>query len=40
MSRRKSIFSSFDRQAYHAHEVGLRDNVVFLAAAVYFAVRG
>ncbi len=33
-------FRSFDRQSYHAHEVGLRDNLVFLAAAVYFALRG
>jgi uncharacterized membrane protein YphA (DoxX/SURF4 family) len=33
-------FRSFDRQSYHAHEVGLRDNLVFLAAAVYFAIRG
>ena len=36
----QNYFRSFDRQAYHAHEVGLRDNVVLLAAAVYFAVRG
>ena len=36
----QNYFLSFDRQAYHAHEVGLRDNVVFLAAAVYFAMRG
>ena len=36
----QNYFRSFDRQAYHAHEVGLRDNVVFLAAAVYFAARG
>jgi uncharacterized membrane protein YphA (DoxX/SURF4 family) len=36
----RNYFLSFDRQAYHAHEVGLRDNLVFLAAAVYFAVRG
>jgi len=36
----QNYFLSFDRQAYHAHEVGLRDNVVFLAAALYFAVRG
>jgi uncharacterized membrane protein YphA (DoxX/SURF4 family) len=34
------FFRSFDRQAYHAHEVGIRDNLVFLVAAVYFAVRG
>jgi uncharacterized membrane protein YphA (DoxX/SURF4 family) len=33
-------FQSFDRQSYHAHEVGLRDNLVFLAAAVYFVARG
>jgi uncharacterized membrane protein YphA (DoxX/SURF4 family) len=33
-------FRSFDRQAYHAHEVGIRDNLVFLAAALYFAVKG
>lgn len=36
----QSYFGSFDRQAYHAHEVGIRDNLVFLAAALYFAVRG
>lgn len=36
----QNYFRSFDRQAYHAHEVGLRDNVVFLVVAVYFAVRG
>jgi uncharacterized membrane protein YphA (DoxX/SURF4 family) len=36
----KAYFGSFDRQAYHAHEVGIRDNAVFLAAAIYFAVRG
>ena len=36
----QDYFRSFDRQAYHAHEVGIRDNLVFLAAAVYFAVRG
>jgi uncharacterized membrane protein YphA (DoxX/SURF4 family) len=36
----RNYFSSFDRQAYHAHEVGLRDNLVFVAAAIYFAVRG
>ena len=33
-------FRSFDRQAFHAHEVGIRDNLVFLMAALYFAVRG
>ena len=36
----QGYFRSFDRQAYHAHEVGIRDNLVFLAAALYFAVRG
>jgi len=36
----QNYFRSFDRQSYHAHEVGLRDNLVFLAAAVYFSVRG
>ncbi|MGE5216324.1 MAG: DoxX family protein [Chloroflexota bacterium] len=36
----QSYFRSFDRQSYHAHEVGLRDNLVFLGAAVYFAIRG
>ncbi len=36
----QNYFRSFDRQAYHAHEVGIRDNLVLLAAAVYFAVRG
>ena len=36
----RSCFKSFDRQAYHAHEVGIRDNLVFVAAALYFAVQG
>ncbi|HEX2230081.1 MAG TPA: DoxX family protein [Candidatus Binatia bacterium] len=36
----RKYFQSFDRQAYHAHEVGIRDNLVFLVAAIYFAVRG
>jgi len=36
----QTYFRSFDRQSYHAHEVGVRDNLVFVAAAVYFAVRG
>ena len=36
----QSYFHSFDRQSYHAHEVGLRDNLVFVAAAAYFVVRG
>lgn len=35
-----NYFRSFDRQSYHAHEVGIRDNLVFVAAAAYFAVRG
>ncbi|HEY7220396.1 MAG TPA: DoxX family protein [Candidatus Binatia bacterium] len=36
----QNYFRFFDRQSYHAHEVGLRDNLVFVAAAIYFAVRG
>lgn len=36
----QTYFRSFDRQSYHAHEVGIRDNLVFVAAAAYFAVRG
>jgi uncharacterized membrane protein YphA (DoxX/SURF4 family) len=36
----QNYFRSFDRQSYHAHEVGIRDNLVFLAAAIYFLVRG
>jgi uncharacterized membrane protein YphA (DoxX/SURF4 family) len=36
----QNYFRTFDRQSFHAHEVGLRDNLVFLAAAVYFMVRG
>jgi uncharacterized membrane protein YphA (DoxX/SURF4 family) len=36
----QSYFQSFNRQSYHAHEVGIRDNLVFVAAAVYFMVRG
>jgi uncharacterized membrane protein YphA (DoxX/SURF4 family) len=36
----QNYFHSFDRQAYHAHEVGIRDNLVLLVAAVYFSVRG
>jgi len=36
----QSYFRSFDRQSYHAHEVGIRDNLVLLVAAAYFAVRG
>jgi uncharacterized membrane protein YphA (DoxX/SURF4 family) len=36
----QNYFRIFDRQSFHAHEVGLRDNLVFLAATVYFMVRG
>jgi len=36
----QTYFRTFDRQSFHAHEVGLRDNLVFLAAAVFFAARG
>ena len=36
----QDYFRTFDRQSFHAHEVGLRDNLVFLAADVYFMVRG
>lgn len=36
----QGYFRSFDRQSYHAHEVGLRDNLVFLVAAIYFAIKG
>jgi uncharacterized membrane protein YphA (DoxX/SURF4 family) len=36
----QGYFRSFDRQSYHAHEVGVRDNLVFLVAAVYFAIKG
>ena len=36
----QNYFRFFDRQSYHAHEVGIHDNLVFLAAAFYFAVRG
>jgi len=36
----QNYFRFFDRQAYHAHEVGIRDNLVFVAAALYFAMRG
>jgi uncharacterized membrane protein YphA (DoxX/SURF4 family) len=36
----QNYFRTFDRQSFHAHEVGLRDNLVFLAAAIYFALRG
>ena len=36
----QNYFRTFDRQSFHSHEVGLRDNLVFLTAAVYFMVRG
>jgi len=36
----QGYFKSFDRQAFHAHEVGLRDNLVLVGAALYFAVNG
>jgi len=36
----RTYFRSFDRQSYHAHEVGIRDNLVFFAAALYFVLRG
>jgi uncharacterized membrane protein YphA (DoxX/SURF4 family) len=36
----RRYFRSFERQSYHAHEVGIRDNLVLLLAAAYFAVRG
>jgi hypothetical protein len=36
----QGYFQTFDRQSFHAHEVGVRDNLVFLAAAAYFAARG
>jgi uncharacterized membrane protein YphA (DoxX/SURF4 family) len=33
-------FRIFERQSFHAHEVGIHDNLVLLAAAFYFTVRG
>ena len=36
----QNYFRTFDRQSHHAHEVGIRDNLVLLAAAVYFSVQG
>lgn len=36
----QKYFDTFDRQSFHAHEVGVRDNLVFLAAALYFSARG
>lgn len=38
--RAQDYFRLFDRQSFHAHEVGIHDNLVFLAAAFYFVVRG
>lgn len=38
--RAQDYFRLFNRQSFHAHEVGIHDNLVFLAAAFYFAVRG
>jgi len=34
------LFQTFNRQSFHSHEVGIEDNLVLLAAALYFAVRG
>ena len=36
----QTYFRSFDRQSYRSHEVGIRDNLVFFAAAFYFVARG
>ncbi len=36
----QNYFRSFERQSYHAHEVGIRDNLVLAAVAVCFALRG
>ncbi len=33
-------FRLFERQSLHSHEVGWEDNLVLLAAALFFAVRG
>ncbi len=33
-------FRLFERQAVHSHETGWEDNLVLLAAALFFAVRG
>jgi len=38
--RAQNYFHYFDRQSFHAHEVGIHDNLVLLAAAFYFTVRG
>lgn len=36
----QQLFQTFDRQSVHSHEVGIEDNIVLMAAALYFAVRG
>jgi uncharacterized membrane protein YphA (DoxX/SURF4 family) len=36
----QNYFRFFDRQSFHAHEVGIHDNLVLLVAAFYFTVRG
>jgi len=36
----QDYFGSFNRQSYHAHEVGIRDNLVLLAASFYFMTQG
>ena len=36
----QDYFGSFNRQSYHAHEVGIRDNLVLLAASFYFFAQG
>jgi uncharacterized membrane protein YphA (DoxX/SURF4 family) len=36
----QTYFQRLERQSYHAHEVGIRDNLALLAAALYFVVRG
>jgi uncharacterized membrane protein YphA (DoxX/SURF4 family) len=36
----QDYFGSFNRQSYHAHEVGIRDNLVLLAASFYFLAQG
>ena len=36
----KGQFRIFERQSIHSHEVGCEDNIVLLAASLFFAVRG
>lgn len=36
----KSQFRIFERHAIHSHEVGWHDNILLLAASLFFAVRG